>query len=398
MSTMKSDAQGVVKDITEEARQRLMFEAGTLMGFNAVGAALLVINARIELIAKHLALDVDKASMDDDTKAKLEELMADMAQQLETIAELSKEGDPAEFDTATTAEQDFDKVAAAVDEDLTQIDADTVAKLAAADIAQIMQREAKLKAEREPFATTTERCNALIEALVEARDNANSTEAKSFLNGLLGEAYQELEDAEGATPNIFALPEGEIIATPVPLENDAAHAATMGAVPPEAITGSEAPVWPKFTTTRTKPRSGHITEQGTLMVYVFGTFDDVDFSNEDQVKSTYDSVMKYHRDTADAASISGIISEDMATRLKQEYNFVDIEDVIADVEMPSPGDITDIITGAAGNGDTHIDVTVTSELEVAEALMAAFSVSAVRFDLKANSVMLASRLAALGMS
>jgi len=159
---------------------------------------------------------------------------------------------------------------------------------------------------------------------------------------------------------------------------------------------------PLFKSSRPEPVDETVSEE--LQPFAFTAhvysqeFLEAEMEDESVRAQTWQDIIEFYTDQTRRAVSEGILSQALGARVAEEFVRPQDQTSVSPLPIPEPGEISQGIAQCAANGDEEIKITgLTTEQEVAEALLVSFMVSAARFLNATNKYLLEDRLRELGM-
>lgn len=142
---------------------------------------------------------------------------------------------------------------------------------------------------------------------------------------------------------------------------------------------------------------------GTLNLKVASLqdFEDIDVNDLEARDNRWVEIVNFYGECAHESAAAGKISQEWADRILEECKVVAgmMDEATSPMSLPVPGDIFNGVTTTAAEGETDIEITgITSEEQIVEGIVTAFMVTAARFNTVISTALLQKRLEHIGMS
>lgn len=355
---------------THEQTQEIILE-GLQMATEANSAAMIVFNAKVQMIADHLELDIETPPLSEDEQRNKNAMLKSVGLRLMNImkmaAAVSGEPEPTPAEAADILENVRNEIWP--DGSISGVSGRTRSDV--------------------PNDSATPKAGAGIEdvvAAMEAQHPDSRVVDHTIPGGLSPEGYADLEKAvNNAKPVTLAELQAREDDSTVEEDTAAMHAHMKAGV--EANNGT-------FKSTRAPANSLTITVAGLQ------DFDGVDMTDPEIRQERWNAAVEFYCDCAQEAVTNRLLTQPWADRLKMEFTMSATDpDYDSTLVMPEPGDVSNGVAQTAASGETEIVITgITSEAQVVEAFMTGYMVTASRFNSVISASLLKGRLEQIGMS
>lgn len=316
---------------------------GLQMGMEANAASMILINARIQMIADHIGLDVSMPPLTEAEEKNKDHMLKSVAQRVGNLVNMAAEieGHPAPSPEETV---------------------------------QVLE---KMKNEVWP------KGQAARESVVDQFPTTDPFE---------GSIFEGAEPVDPAEVNMLLDDSTVEEDTELMRQAQAAEEPLFKDLPPEDGTMLE------FKTVRPVVKPDPKNEF-TVHVWELDGFSDVDFSDPESRQVGWNTVVQFYCDAAQVAVEENWLSPPWADRLSQEFMLSpEHPEITSSLTLPDPSDVTAGVAQTAADGDSAIVIKgITEESQVVEALMTAFMVTAARFNMNIGQTLLDARMAQLGL-
>ncbi len=358
---------------------------GLQMGMEANAASMILINARIQMIADHIGLDVSTPPLTEVEEKNKDHMLKSVAQRVGNLMKMAAaiEGhpEPSPSEMADALQMVKDDVWPEGSITGTGRTSSTEPNTSAAPQAgSPTGRISNTQPEMQNISPRTPEGAAIREAMRDQFPTPDPFEGSIF---------------EGATPvdpaeinNIFADD------TTADEDSELYHSQ----LPPGVDAMTDDGTMLEFKTVRPVV-SLDPKDEFTVHVWELEGFADVDFNDPESRQVGWNTVVQFYCDAAQAAVKENWLSQPWADRLRQEFMLSpEHPEITSSLTLPDPSDVTAGVAQTAADGDAEIAIKgMTDESQVVEALMTAFMVTAARFNMNIGQTLLDARMAQLGL-
>ena len=349
---------------------------GLQMGMEANAASMILINARIQMIADHIGLDVSTPPLTEVEEKNKDHMLKSVAQRVGKIVKMAAEieGHPAPSPEETAQVLEKMKNEVWPEGSITGSPTGRISNTQP-EMQNISPRTPEGKAIREAMVDQFPTPDPFEGSIFEGAEPVDPTEVNMFLDDSTVEEDTELmRQAQAAEEPLFK------------------------DLPPGVDAMTEDGTMLEFKTVRPVVKLDP-KDEFTVHVWELDGFADVDFNDPESRQVGWNSVVQFYCDAAQAAVKENWLSQPWADRLRQEFMLSpEHPEITSSLTLPDPSDVTAGVAQTAADGDAEIVIKgMTDESQVVEALMTAFMVSAARFNMNIGQTLLDARMAQLGL-
>lgn len=368
---------------------------GLQMGMEANAASMILINARIQMIADHIGLDVSTPPLTEVEEKNKDHMLKSVAQRVGNLMKMAAaiEGhpEPSPSEMADALQMVKDGVWPEGSITGTGRTSSTEPNTSAAPQAgSPTGRIANREPEIQNINPRTPEGQAIREAMLDQFPTPDPFK---------GSIFEGAEPVDPSEVNMF-------LDDTTADEDTEAMMASMGitadvgepALPPGVDAMLDDGTMVEFKTARPVVKLNP-KDEFTVHVWELDGFTDVDFADPESRKAGWDVVVQFYCDAAKAAVKENWLSQPWADRLRQEFMLSpEHPEITSSLTLPDPSDVTAGVAQTAADGEAEIAIKgMTDESQVVEAIMTAFMVTAARYNMNIGQALLDARMSQLGL-